>query len=483
MKPQVFSDLRVFIDFLDDQDHLLTVEEVDWEVELGGLSEITWRKKREDCPALLFDNIKDYPAGYRVLTLGVASTFHYTAATNLTPTTDRRKAVKALKDRVKPDPVSTEVVSSGPVTENIIDDGIDVTKFPAPRYKEGEGGRFIGTGDYVITRDREGGELNMGTYRVQVHGPETVTVYMAPGRDGFQHVQSYHEAGEPAPVVISLGQAPDLFLSACERFPRQASELEMVGGRRGEAVEIVEGEITGLPFASTSEIVLEGHIDPDSESIDVEGPFGEVFGYYAGVNQDVTPLTVERIYHRDDPIILGVPHHRPPQDVILDFRIAPRLWKELEESGIPGIGEVNSLPFGSGMCNVVSINSQYPGHSTQVGMQVASSQTAYLLGYWTIVVDDDIDVFDQDHVMWAVMTRCNPENDLHVVNDMLSFPLDPVTHDPDKQNVGDVRRPRVVVDATRPMHWREKFPDSTDIDPELRNQLEEKWKEELFDKL
>ena len=63
-----------------------SISGADWNLELGGLTELVWRKKGEDCPALLFDNIKGYPSGYRVMTLGVASTYHYMAAMNLQPT-------------------------------------------------------------------------------------------------------------------------------------------------------------------------------------------------------------------------------------------------------------------------------------------------------------------------------------------------------------------------------------------------------------
>ena len=76
-KKKPFADLRAFIDFLRQEDRLKSISGADWNLELGGLTELVWRKKGEDCPALLFDNIKGYPSGYRVMTLGVASTYHY----------------------------------------------------------------------------------------------------------------------------------------------------------------------------------------------------------------------------------------------------------------------------------------------------------------------------------------------------------------------------------------------------------------------
>ena len=266
-KKKPFADLRAFIDFLRQEDRLKSISAADWNLELGGLTELVWRKKGEDCPALLFDNIKGYPSGYRVMTLGVASTYHYMAAMNLQPTADRRTAVRALKELVAPEAVTPREVSTGPILENNITGAdLDVTMFPAPKFKEDEGGRYIGTGNLVFTRDATTGELNMGTYRVQVHGPDKVTVSVAPGHHGGVHIDSYLSQGQPAPILISLGQAPDLFLSSIEEFPYGVNELEMVGGRRGEPVEIIKGETTGLPMPASAEIVLEGHMYPDAEA-------------------------------------------------------------------------------------------------------------------------------------------------------------------------------------------------------------------------
>ena len=80
-------------------------------------------------------------------------------------------------------------------------------------------------------------------------------------------------------------------------------------------------------------------------------------------------------------------------------------------------------------------------------------------------------------MLWAVLTRCNPTEQLHIVDNMLSFPLDPMTHAPEKKAVGDTTRGRWVIDATRPFHWKDKFPKTTEIRTELKTQLLEKWRE------
>ena len=212
----------------------------------------------------------------------------------------------------------------------------------------------------------------MGTYRVQVHGPDKVTVSVAPGHHGGVHIDSYLSQGQPAPILISLGQAPDLFLSSIEEFPYGVNELEMVGGRRGEPVEIIKGETTGLPMPASAEIVLEGHMYPDAELVESEGPFGEFYGYYAGRFTDVRPdhRGAHLSSQRPDYFRAASPPPRP-RTSSSNTRLPRGLWRELERSAIPGIHEVNSLPVGSGAINVVSMTTEYPGHSTQVGLHVA----------------------------------------------------------------------------------------------------------------
>ena len=96
----------------------------------------------------------------------------------------------------------------------------------------------------------------------------------------------------------------------------------------------------------------------------------------------------------------------------------------------------------------------------------------------TIIVDEDIDVYDQDHVLWAVLTRCNPTEQLHIVDNMLSFPLrsddacageeSSGRHDP--WQVGDRRHPAVSLE-------RQISQNDGEIRTELKTQLLEKWRE------
>lgn len=470
----VFKDLRSFIDFVEGNEDLRRVSGADEHLEIGGLAELTVRE--DSAPALLFDDIVGYESGHRILVNPVATAYRWLAAVGFEPTNDQREAVLKYKSRSHSDLdfKPPKQVSSGPILENVQrDNEIDVEQFPAPMWHEHDGGNFIGTADVVISRHEETDEINMGTYRVQVHGPETLTVYISPGKDGSINKNSYLEKGKPCPMVVSVGHPPDLFLASAERLPSNINEMDFVGGVRDEPVEVIEGEVTDLPIPARAELVFEGHFYPDDDLID-EGPFGEWTGYYAGGEHRELPFRVERVYHRDDPINVSSPPLRPPARARSVVKNATQLWDELEQSGIPGIQEVNSMPFGPGWFEVVSISQQYGGHSMQVGQHAASGPADAYHGRFTVIVDDDIDVFDQDAVMWAICSRCNPAEDIHILKNCWSTTLDP-TIPPEKRERGDLTNSRAIVDATRPYHWRNEFPTVNEASEELKAELRETW--------
>lgn len=473
-----FTDLRDFIEFLETNEQLKVVDGADWNLEIGGITEIAVQDGIDS--ALLFDNIEGYPAGYRVLTNAVSTAFQWTTAAGFEPTTSKKQAVIDRKNRSSvSDMIPPEVVDSGPVLENIVSgEDIDITEFPAPLWHENDGGRFIGTGDVIVTKNADSGRVNAGTYRVQVQGPDQVTVYISPGKDGRLNRNSFLDQDEPCPIAISVGHPVDVFMAVNERLPSNVSEFDYVGGRRGSPLEVVEGEVTGLPFPAHSEIVLEGHIYPDATPVS-EGPYGEWTGYYAGGTHEELPVQIDRVYHRNNPIIFGKPSLRPPSQIRGEIRVAARLWAELEGAGIPGVEAVNSMPWGPGWFEVISIKQQYGGHSSQVGHHAASGPADAYHGRFTVVVDDDVDIFDPAEVMWVISSRCDPATDIHIVEGCWSTTLDP-TIPPEKRERGDLRNSRAIIDATRPFHWRDQFPEVNEISDELEAEIRSDWSA-LFD--
>jgi 4-hydroxy-3-polyprenylbenzoate decarboxylase len=103
---------------------------------------------------------------------------------------------------------------------------------------------------------------------------------------------------------------------------------------------------------------------------------------------------------------------------------------------------------------VVAIDQAYAGHATQAGLVAGQVGTTAYGGRLVIVVDHDVDVTDMNDVLWALMTRCDPQRDLQVIKRAWSGPLDSAV-DPDERPFNS----RLVIDATRPFEWRESFPE------------------------
>lgn len=472
-----YTDLREFIAFLEEHDEIQRVRGADSHLEIGGLTELM---VHDGTSALLFEDIPDYSSDYRVMSAATATTFRWTAAVGLEPTRSKREAIIAEKDRdATKNPIPPTVVQDGPVRENVLEgDDIDVEVFPAPFWHEEDGGRFIGTGDAVISRHRETGDLNIGTYRAQVQGPKHISLHISPGKHGRINMESYHDVGEPFPVVLSVGHAPDMFLGAAEWVPESISEFEFIGARRGEPVEVIPGDVTDLPIPATAELVFEGHIYPDSDTVS-EGPFGEYTGYYTGgalaeEEHEKLPITIERIYHRDEPIILGAPPVRPPAEEWKEIREAARLWAELEDSGIQGIKEVNAPAFGPTFFKVISIHQSYGGQAVQVGLHAASGRADGYQGRFTLIVDDDVDVFDEQELLWVMCTRCDPVDDVQILRNCWSTSLDP-TISPERRKQNDFTNSRVIIDATRPYHWRDQFAKVNEFSDAYQHNLLDEW--------
>jgi 4-hydroxy-3-polyprenylbenzoate decarboxylase len=368
--------------------------------------------------------------------------------------------------------LAPRVVKDGPVMENVLrGDEVDVLKFPAPQWHPLDGGRYLGTGVVDVLKDPDSDWVNLGTYRVMVHDAKRVGVYISPGKHGRQFRDAYFTRKEPCPILVVCGGDPLLFIASTLEVPQGVSEYDWAGGIRGEPYDVITEPVTGLPMPASAEIVLAGFLHHDKKL--PEGPFGEWTGYYASGERAEPVLEVDAIYHRNDPIILGVPPNKPPYEPhrYREYLRSALLLRELASAGVPGV--VDAHCFGVGGCrllNAVSIEQRYAGHSRQAGHVAAMCRVGAYLGRIVIVVDEDIDVTDLNDVMWAVVTRSDPERSLDIINRAWSGPLDPAI-EPDLKG----HNSRLIIDATRPWEWRDQFPIAIGPDAATKRETRKKW--------
>ncbi|MDP6560549.1 MAG: UbiD family decarboxylase, partial [Candidatus Binatia bacterium] len=427
-------------------------------------------------PAVLFDDIKGYSSGYRILsnTLGSATR---TALLLQLPTGKSWKELLPIwraHSKEIPQSIPPVEVKDGPILENIVSkSNVDLSIFPTPKWHELDGGRYIGTGTVDIIKDPDSPWVNLGCYRVSVVDRKRVTLYISPGKHGRVLREKYFAKGEAMPVVLVFGQDPAVFMAASLEVPWGTSELEYAGALKGEAIPVVRGRATGLPIPATAEIAVEGFIKPGETA--PEGPFGEWTGYYASAQRGEPVMEVENLYYRNDPIIVGTPPYKPPAEFTA-YRGLLRsalLWGQLEQAGVPDVTGVWCHEAGGARLFVaVSIKARYPGHSKQAAHVAAMCHAGAYLGRSVVVVDDDIDVTDMHDVIWAMGTRCDPDRDTDLIRRAWSGPLDPAI-DPGNKFFNS----RMIFDATRPWEWREKFPPVVEPSLETRSQVVKKWGE------
>lgn len=474
LRRKAIGDLRAFVDIVEKEGNLVHIEGADPDKEIGAIYELSLEHLYP--PTLLFSKMKGCDPANRII-MNVRTSKFMVGNLDMDAVRDARK--RAARKSVEP--IEPRLVNTGPVLENVIaGDNIDIFKFPAPIWHADDGGPYLGTECLVITKDPDSDWVNVGTYRVQMQDKKTVTIFIEPGKHGDIIRRKYWERGEHCPFVVTFGQAPVLGGVSRVTFGTGVSEFAQAGGQLGRPIDIVKGQVTGIPIPADAEVAFEGFMPPVEEDSRMEGPFGEWPGYYSSGSRPEPVLRIERIYHRNNPIVIGQPPVRP----VLAGRhthIAgcAALWDSLEAAGVPGVEGVWKMSAGgTRFANVIAIRQQHAGHAKMAGLVATGAGTASYMGRITIIVDEDIDITNDKEVMWALATRWDPRTQTDIVDGCYTGHIDPVLS-PDKRESGDLTSSRIIIYAVRPYHWKDDFPKVNKIEKAYAEEVRAKWQEKL----
>jgi 4-hydroxy-3-polyprenylbenzoate decarboxylase len=465
------QDLRRWIENAAGAGALAEIRGAHWNVEIGALTDLAG--KQANGPALLFDDIPDYPRGYRVLTNALGTPGRVARAAGLPEGLSTLAVVAEWKRRYAALKLAPhKSVQSGPVFEREMKgDAVDLFRFPAPQWRSADGGRYIGTGTLCVTRDPETGAINAGTARVMIHDARHVFYRVSAGKDSRRHFEAAKRAGQPMPIAISCGHEPSLMIVGGLNIPYGTCEYDVWGGLSGEPLETVATPVHGLPVPSHAELVLEGEVLTDRTA--PEGPFGEWSGYLSREARPEPLIRVDGVYHRDDPIILGIGTARPPSELMSFWSVfrSAQLWDQLEKAGIGPIHGVWCHPAaGTRLFIVVALEQRHPGHARQALMAAAALPAGAYMGRYLVAVDADIDPTNIDDVLWAMGTRSDPARDTDLIKGAWGGPLDPALG-----GDGGGLNSRLLIDACRPYGAAPAHFRVAGYSPEERARAESLW--------
>ena len=434
------KDLRGFIAALETQspeDFIRIKKSISPRYEISAI--LTHLEKRKRFPLLCFDNVEGSRAP--VVINAQASRRLMALALECKP----EDLARTFSER-QSKPVPPVEVSDAPVHEiTKLGAEADLSEIPILTHYDVNAAPYI-TAGIVVAADPETGVRNTSYNRLMMAGKQELRIFMAIGRHLWTLHNKLERRNEPLPVAVVIGVHPLFSLGAQAFTPADQDEYAIIGAMMGEPLRLVKAKTVPVLVPADAEMIIEGRILPDVRR--VEGPFGEFTGH--AVSQDERQvIEVTAIAHRKNYIFQDVHAGYTEHKLMGAVPREAALLKAVRQT-VPTVIEV-CMPV-SGNCRFhayISISKRTPGQAKNA---ICAAFAADMLLKHVVVVDDDIDVFDEEQVLWAVSNRFQADRDLVVIANAQGSELDP------SAGPGGVNA-KMGLDATKPLSG---FP------PELR---------------
>jgi UbiD family decarboxylase len=336
-----------------------------------------------------------------------------------------RELLSDLRRRIaRPFPAIEIDTRDAPVHEIVWTHGdVDLTKLPIHLQHALDGAPYI-SASLDFATEPDSGRNNVGCRRIMPLGRAIASVDMNAPSDFRAMFLKSLEAKRPMPVAFAIGSHPADFIG-CQILLPASDELALIGGLRGRPVPVVRCRTIDQVVPADAELVLEGYLDA-AGYIEAEGPYGEYLGYYGKLKRNplfhITAITMRKDAVFQTVTIGGKNLARTDTAQLVALRTEAAVWAALE-GAIREPVAVFANPASGGMFNVrFSMRPRYAGEARNALAAVLACPADVKHAF---VVDDDIDVFSDDQIDWALATRFQVERDLLVLGGMRAFPLDP----------------------------------------------------------
>ena len=337
--------------------------------------------------------------------------------------------------------IPCELVKDAPWQEVVLEgDQVDFSKLPIPRHFPIDAAPYITAGQ-IAARDPVTGVDTTGFHRLMVKGKNRMGLSLHSRRRMHEFHRRAEQRGQSLPAAITLGIHPLHYMgSMAYAYPPHIRKFEIIGGLFGEPYRLAKSGIRDLEVPAGAEIIIEGEILADVR--EPEGPFSEFTGY-ASYRSTQNVFVAHRIRMRRDAI-----YHSIVSGMSQDHILVSCVTREGEilntlRRNLPNVIAVHVPHRTCGaFLAIVKMAKVAQGEPQQAIM--AALGTEFYTKY-VIVVDEDVDIFDMNDVMWAVATRVRAEKDIVFIPGCKGAILDP-TSDPETFTVT-----KMGIDATRPI--------------------------------
>ncbi len=310
-----------------------------------------------------------------------------------------------------------------PVQQVVLEgEAADLTKLPVPFQHGLDGGNYISASiDY--SRDPATNWTNVGIRRLMLRGRRETGIDAVSPSDLRAIYEKAVAKGERLPIAFEVGSSSLDFAGAMMRLPED--ELGIVAKMRGTALPVVKCVTNDLLVPADAEMIIEGYLDERGYQ-EREGPFGEFLGYYGHVKQNpvfhVTAITMRKNALYQTCTIGGRLLGRTDTAQLNCIRTEAMAWNAVK-TAIREPVAIYVTPSSGGMYNLrLSMRTRVPGEPRNA-MSAIFGSLANVKNVF--VVDEDIDIFSDEQMDWALGTRFQPERDLFVEAGFRTLPLDP----------------------------------------------------------
>lgn len=446
--------------------------EVDPSAELAGVYRYvgaggTVARPTKTGPAMTFENVKGHPGAKVVIGL-LASRKRVGYLLNSKPEKLGFMMRDAVKNAIAPVVVDKSKAQCQEVVHLATDEGFDIRKLiPAPTNTPEDAGPYVTLG-MCYASDVETGESDVTIHRLCLQSKDEISMFFTPGA---RHLGAFREKaealGKPLPISISIGVDPAIEIASCFEPPTTPlgfNELSIAGAIRGKAVELAPCVTIDEKCIANAEYVIEGELlvgarVREDQNSNTGKAMPEFPGYTGPANAELPVIKVKAVTHRVNPIMqtcIGPSEEHvsmagiPTEASILD----------MVERAMPGrVQNVYAHSSGGGkFIAVIQFKKTVPSDEGRQRQAALLAFSAFPELKQVILVDEDVDIFDTNDVLWAMTTRMQADVDIVTIPGVRCHPLDPSNDHACSWSIRDHGIAcKTIYDATVPFNQKARF--------------------------